>query len=172
MSNRICPALKYCPGCKDQRPIDAFYVVKQQKGYLDALGKRRAARCKQCQSKRYKSLDVRTKLWYAAKQRANRFGYKFTITPDDIVVPECCPVFGTPLREQIGVGRISAMSNYEGPSLDRIDNSKGYTPDNICVISARANCIKGNATPAELIGIAKYVIEKFNLDATGFFTPP
>ena len=154
----------------EQRPIDAFYVVKKQKGYLDALGNRRGSRCKQCQSEHYKSLDVRTKLWYAAKQRSNRFGYEFTITPDDIVVPELCPVFGTPLRQQIGIGRISAMSNYEGPSLDRIDNSKGYTPDNICVISARANCIKGNATPEELIGLAKYVISKFNLESANLST--
>jgi predicted RND superfamily exporter protein len=36
------------------------------------------------------------------------------------------------------------------PSLDRIDSKKGYTPDNVWVISHRANQIKNDATIEEL----------------------
>ena len=43
------------------------------------------------------------------------------------------------------------------PSLDRIDNSKGYVPGNIAVISMRANMIKNNATLAELKAIVAYI---------------
>jgi hypothetical protein len=41
--------------------------------------------------------------------------------------------------------------------LDRIDNSKGYVPSNIAVISMRANMIKNNATLAELKAIVAYI---------------
>jgi hypothetical protein len=36
------------------------------------------------------------------------------------------------------------------PSLDRIDNTKGYVPGNVWVISWRANDLKRNATLEEL----------------------
>jgi hypothetical protein len=49
-------------------------------------------------------------------------------------------------------GQDGARSN--SPSLDRIDSSKGYTPDNIWVISNKANSIKSNATVEELETIA------------------
>lgn len=170
MKGRICPALKYCPKCQQQRPIDSFYVIKKG-GYIDSLGKKRTARCKECQSKHYKNLDLRIKLYYGAKQRAKKFGYEFTITPEDIKIPTHCPVLGTELKEVQGRGLIPSMSNYTGPSLDRVDNSKGYIPGNIRVISARANCIKGNTSPAEILGLARYVTEHFNLDLSEFLMP-
>ena len=43
------------------------------------------------------------------------------------------------------------------PSLDRIDNSKGYVPGNIAVISMRANMIKNNASLVELKAIVAYI---------------
>jgi hypothetical protein len=42
------------------------------------------------------------------------------------------------------------------PSIDRIDNNKGYTKDNIMVISRRANILKKDATFDELITIGKF----------------
>jgi hypothetical protein len=43
--------------------------------------------------------------------------------------------------------------------VDRLDNDKGYTPDNIRVISMRANDIKSNATLDELEAVVAYVKE-------------
>jgi hypothetical protein len=43
------------------------------------------------------------------------------------------------------------------PSVDRIDNTLGYTPDNVCVISHRANQLKRNASLDELKRIVAYM---------------
>jgi hypothetical protein len=40
--------------------------------------------------------------------------------------------------------------NDSSPSLDRKDPSRGYTPDNVWVISFRANTIKSNRTWEQL----------------------
>lgn len=82
------------------------------------------------------------RLWQAAKQRADAKGMEFTITISDVVIPETCPVFGTPLKQ---------------PSIDRFDNDRGYTPENIRVISRRANVIKSDATYDEIRAVAGYM---------------
>jgi hypothetical protein len=52
-------------------------------------------------------------------------------------------------------------------SIDRIDPSKGYTPDNVWLISQRANRIKNDATPEELKLIAEAVAERMKSHAKG-----
>lgn len=42
------------------------------------------------------------------------------------------------------------------PSIDRIDSSRGYEPDNIMVISYKANRMKNDGTIEELKLIANY----------------
>jgi hypothetical protein len=80
-------------------------------------------------------------MFYDARKRARRQGLAFDIEPDDIVIPERCPVFGTPFY----TGRVN-----DHPSLDRVVPCWGYTRDNIWVISFRANRIKSDATLPEL----------------------
>jgi hypothetical protein len=43
------------------------------------------------------------------------------------------------------------------PSIDRIDSTKGYTPDNIQIISWKANRVKGYATLQELEMLVAYL---------------
>ncbi|CAB4133412.1 hypothetical protein UFOVP250_168 [uncultured Caudovirales phage] len=80
-------------------------------------------------------------MWWRAKKRAEKKGIEFTIQQSDIVIPGCCPVYG--FKFQIGEG--NGPSDYS-PSLDRIDNNKGYIKDNIQVISFKANKIKNDST--------------------------
>lgn len=85
-------------------------------------------------------------LLQAAKDRARRNGREFTLKLEDIQIPLLCPVFETRM---------------ESPSIDRIDNSKGYTKDNIRVISNRANTLKRDGTLEEMVAIVRYM--KLNL---------
>ena len=44
-------------------------------------------------------------------------------------------------------------------SFDRIDNSKGYTKDNLVVVSVRVNTIKNVATVKEMYQVADFYYE-------------
>jgi hypothetical protein len=94
----------------------------------------------------YARRTIEQKLWHSCQQRARRDGIEFTITLADVVVPEFCPVFGYKLESGAGFGSVQRSS----PTVDRIDNSRGYVPGNVQVISHRANTIKSNATAEEL----------------------
>jgi hypothetical protein len=84
-------------------------------------------------------------LWRTAKIRAVKRGLEFTIELADVVIPAVCPVLGIPIVVESG------QSVQPGaPSLDRIDNSGGYTRENTRVISHRANALKRDGTREEL----------------------
>lgn len=79
-------------------------------------------------------------LYNSCKQRAKKLNIEFKITADDIKVPEFCPILNRKLE----------FGTQYSPSVDRIDNSKGYVPNNIIVISQLANRMKNSATEQEL----------------------
>ncbi len=90
------------------------------------------------------------RLYHSVKQGAKRKNLEFTITMEDIKIPETCPYMGWPITNLYGCGRVRTNA-----SIDRIDPSKGYTPDNIMIISDFANTMKQNATPEELLLFAE-----------------
>jgi hypothetical protein len=96
--------------------------------------------------------DPRRQLLSYARYRAKKKGVKFSVTVDDIVVPDSCPILGTPL-DFSG----DASTN---PSIDRIRPELGYVPGNVQVISARANSMKWDATTEELLAFSRYWVEK------------
>ena len=54
----------------------------------------------------------------------------------------------------------SAGFRETSPSLDRIDSTKGYTKNNVQIISWKANRIKAYATVVELETVVKYMKDK------------
>jgi hypothetical protein len=86
-----------------------------------------------------------------AKKRAVKAGVPFTITRETLPpIPEYCPVLGIKLEiNQKGFQDNSA-------SLDRIKPELGYVPGNVIWISYRANSIKRDATPDEIMCVATY----------------
>jgi hypothetical protein len=86
-----------------------------------------------------------------AKGRAKRAGVPFSLTPEDVVIPDLCPVLGIPIKQ--GKGGHSANS----PTLDKIIPALGYVPGNVAVISHRANALKNNASIHELRALVRYI---------------
>ena len=88
--------------------------------------------------------DRRYGMFHNAQYRAKKRGLPFTIKIEDIVIPEVCPLLNISLVSN------SDCNDPRNPSLDQIVPGKGYTPDNIQVISYRANVLKWNASVEEL----------------------
>jgi len=96
---------------------------------------------------------------------------EFSLTLEDIIIPEFCPVFGIRLESGFGMGRgIGLDQRDRAPSVDRIDNAKGYTKDNIIIVSYRANRLKSDARVEEIETLAKFyrsLSETRNVGSTG-----
>jgi hypothetical protein len=90
-------------------------------------------------------------LWWAAKKRAETTGLEFTISEDDIVIPEYCPILG------IKLSQVRSGNRTYAPSLDRKDNTKGYVPGNIFVMSWKANKYKSDMTLADVEALHHYI---------------
>lgn len=90
------------------------------------------------------------------RNRARSKGLEFSITKEDLEIPRVCPVLNVPL-ERSRTGKAAPNS----PSVDRIDPTKGYIPNNVQVISYKANCMKNNAMPEELLAFAEWVEETY-----------
>lgn len=86
----------------------------------------------------------------SARYRAKNKNREFSITAADIVIPDSCPILGVALDRR-APGRKGA--NPYTPSIDRIDNSKGYVTGNVWIISHRANTLKSTHTVEELRAI-------------------
>ena len=96
-------------------------------------------------------------LLLSAKHRSIKKGVPCTIIEEDIHIPAVCPVLGIPIEKRFNAdGKKGAYSN--SPSLDRIDNLKGYEKGNVQVISSKANSMKNSASPEELLKFAYWVI--------------
>lgn len=93
------------------------------------------------------------RLWHSAKRRSHLRGIPFDLLPTDIVIPKYCPYLGVELTHEQGKGKLPTQ-----PSLDRIDPTKGYTKDNIQVISFLANAMKQNASEEQLRIFAQNVL--------------
>lgn len=98
--------------------------------------------------------DPRNDLLADARKRAKKKGMGYNLTKEDIPIPEYCPVFGVKL--EVGDGKRQSNS----PSIDRVDNSKGYTKDNVEIICLRANQLKNDATIEEIRAILRYMEER------------
>lgn len=89
-------------------------------------------------------------MWNNCKLRAQRKQIPCTITLGDISIPAECPILGIPLIR--GIGAVCANS----PSIDQIEVGKGYTPENIQVISSLANRMKNSATLEQCVALGNW----------------
>ena len=161
---------KYCVVCGVKKEIGQFYAHKQ---YAYCGG--HSPTCRECVNKRrrgtrlttreveynkkYLKQNIRRRLYHSCKHRAKSLGVEFTLSIEDFVIPERCPYLGVPLTNIFAEeGANKAKYN---PSVDRINPLLGYTPDNIEIISRKANTMKNNASREELIAFAENVLLKW-----------
>lgn len=141
------PLKKTCCNCGIDKPTEEFY---KDRGKLDGLRES----CKTCQYNRTSSRHVKNPAMLMlrnARARAKSFGLEFNLELSDIVIPEKCPIMGVPLYAGKGHSRNNS------PSLDRIDNSRGYIKGNVAVISQQANSIKREANIKQIENLLKYM---------------
>ena len=106
----------------------------------------------------HESNYLQTKL-SSCKHRALKNNIPFDIELSDLEVPEICPVLHIPIRLS-KTGKQTANS----PSIDKIIPEMGYTKGNIQIISNKANKMKSDATPLDLILFAAWVLNNFDID--------
>jgi hypothetical protein len=142
---------------------EGYYVTETKRectkcGSVYPRTSRTVTLCNLCNSDRVKAwYTPEYKLWDRARGRCIKSGLEFTISPDDILIPEICPYLDVPLVVHKG----SSGGRPDSPALDRIDNEKGYTKNNIQVISNLANMMKSSATEEQLILFSRRVLETF-----------
>lgn len=128
------------------RPLAEFCKSKTPDGLSYSCKKcRTSENSKFCNDRyrRWKEKNRVKSMLLGAKGNASKKGIPFTITEADIAIPTICPILGIPLF-------FSEKRQDNTPSIDRIDNSKGYIPNNVIVVSWRANFLKKDATIQEL----------------------
>lgn len=121
-----------CKFCKNSK-VSNYYINNKDK----ILSHKKKYRKKYNKS----ILGIMTRI----RKRAKIKGLDFNIELSDITIPTHCPLLGVKLEfdNEHGV-------NSNSPSVDRIDNTKGYISGNIWIISNRANVLKNNASLEEL----------------------
>ena len=139
----------YCKACNSVRSSTHYHKnfleVRQKNRERDAKDRDKArSKCASWWAQK-RNDDPAYCLWAGARNRASKSGVPFTILREEITIPTHCPVLGIPLK----------LDNTKGfrdssPSIDQIRPGEGYTPDNIIVISWRANRIKNDSSLEEL----------------------
>ena len=93
-----------------------------------------------------------------AKGRAKKRGMEFDVSIEYLksIFPKdhLCPVFNCEMS-------FCNTDKWRSASMDRIDTDKGYIVGNIQWISVKANTIKNNAHPYELMRLANYTVKQY-----------
>jgi len=144
---------KKCLVCSKEQTFNNFSLFNK----FDKFSGRKNI-CKKC-SKAKKEREKRKRTWkndavkimlMNSKYRAKKLKLVFSLKSEDIIIPKRCPVLNIPLFR-------SKKNNWNNsPSIDRIDNTKGYTKENIVIVSRRANILKKDASLQELQQLSKF----------------
>lgn len=98
-----------------------------------------------------------------AKARSEKKGLEFSIDADWFLSAlEAqdwkCAISGHPMEVSAGSG----TRLFNGISIDRIDNSKGYTAENCWLVCYAVNAFKGNADLSTVVQMCRLITEKWD----------
>lgn len=137
---------KLCCVCKQTLPLSSFSFLKRNDTFHSY--------CKRCDAllarQRRAKNPIKTIL-SRLQSRAKRKNIICTLKEEDITLPLFCPILNIKLEFHSGKMEDNSYS------IDRIDPLKGYTKENIQIISQKANRIKSNSSLEELILITEYM---------------
>lgn len=151
MPNKLCKTCgtEFLPvtnkvHCSESCRLEHHRKLRQEEYYSDhdENKERNKALSQQARDK-----DPLRYVYKGRKSKAKAQGIEFTIKYSDVIQPDICPILKTPFERH----------TWAAASIDRIDNNKGYTPDNIQVISRKANVMKNSASPEEMLKFADWV---------------
>lgn len=108
----------------------------------------------------------RMKAWYATRSHKDKmigwakyrhkygsYDGTFDLAESDLDWPEFCPALGIKLRYEAQRSR----SADDAPTIDRIDSSLGYVRGNVQILSRKANRIKNDGSPEEVMRVAVFM---------------
>ncbi len=131
-----------CTGCRQLKHISKFYVNKRKRNGYNPY-------CIECGCKQQGTFTRRCKLW---KRNAKLRNKKWLLTEDYLkALPQVCHYIGVPLTCEI--------NHYNTISLDRVDNSKGYTEDNVVFCCQFINKMKQDLTYDQFICTCKMIAQ-------------
>lgn len=151
MSKDTQPETQYCITCKRDLPIERFYLDMRRNGVWSPRKK-----CKTCTQASDKAAISNTYKTYLARLLASskharmKQGYEWEITVQDLVdlwekQDGRCSVSGVVMtHHRDGSGH----KNFNA-SIDRLNISIGYTPDNIRLVCFAVNIMRGSLNLSE-----------------------
>jgi hypothetical protein len=142
---------RICKGCGETKEITNFHLAKS-----GIHG--RNAYCKPCRAARSKckySSDLFTYIVRLKKYQSKKLQVPFDLTREylESIWDWSCDCCKTPLTR----GDKTSNTQY---ALDRVFPSRGYTKGNVCLLCARCNRIKYDATADELLTIGDWLKNK------------
>ena len=137
--------MKICKDCQQQKELTAFYYNKKKDLYETS--------CKVCRAKRkrlYISSSPKEYIKNLVHQSKNRSraGLFFSITPDEVYEiyqkqKGKCAISNITMS-YVKDGKGDLINNYKNISIDRIDNAKPYSIENVQLICVALNFWKRN----------------------------
>lgn len=142
---------KRCRGvCQSIKPLSEFGPLKKGLGGVRAV-------CRKCARRYFEAPEGRAiKLYGSAKGRAQRKFREFDITLEwvkDILTEGKCQITGIPFEMSLSETNFKNQHPF-APSIDRLDNSLGYTEANCKIIVFSLNAGKSNFNLGDCIKLA------------------
>ena len=132
-----------CSNCKEWKPFTDYHKNSARHTLTDSYCKK----CRRTVNNKWRRTNTVGNLLHKSKARARLKNIEHTITKQDIILNDICPILNVPLE----------YGTPYSPSLDRTNSSKGYIPGNVQVVSWRANTLKNNSTLTELKQLVTYM---------------
>ncbi len=147
--------IRNCPKCRLDKALTEYNKDATRPNGIKGC-------CKECNNSRRNALHAANPIpvmLQAAKQRAVRQSVLFTLTENDLVMPDTCPILGMKLEVKQGKGGAA-----NSPSLDKIKPEFGYIPGNVQIISNLANVMKSNASLDQMVRLGRWASKQIKLE--------